>query len=109
MLNPAQQSFAKLKRLVRYVKRERQCGQTFSYGKNGRRRDNVYRFRLGRLQANSKIIKRRRDTARQSRLESTHAQAKDHCKKQCTELYAAALGASESEGIVSLLKDLVTR
>ena len=47
--------------------------------------------------------------SRQPNLESIHAQAQHHCKKQCRgrELYAAALGASESKGIVSLLKDLV--
>ena len=53
---------------------------------------------MGSLQINSKIIKRRRDTARQPRIESIRAQARYHCKK----LYAAASGASESEGIVRL-------
>ena len=35
-----------------------------------------------RKQRNAKIIKRRRDTARQSHPESIHAQTKYHCKKQ---------------------------
>ena len=75
--------------------------------KNGRTSDNIFTFRLGRLQRNSKIIKRRRDTARQPHPERTHTQAKDDREKQRTsELYAAAVGASESRGIVSLLKDL---
>ena len=33
MSNPAQQGLAKLKRLTRYLKRERQWGQVFKYGK----------------------------------------------------------------------------
>ena len=33
MLSPNQQSLAKLKRLVRYLKRERQWGQIFGYGR----------------------------------------------------------------------------
>ena len=33
MSNPTQQSLAKLKRLTRYLKRERQWGQMFKYGK----------------------------------------------------------------------------
>ena len=41
-----------------------------------------FRFRLGRLQRNSKIIKRRRDSARQPHPENIHKQAKHLCKKQ---------------------------
>ena len=33
MSSPTQQSLAKLKRLVRYLKRERQWGQVFKYGR----------------------------------------------------------------------------
>ena len=58
-------------------------GSNIQLWKNGRRSDNVYRFRLGRSQGNSTIIKRRLDTARQSRRESIHAQAKYHCMNQC--------------------------
>ena len=71
MSNPAQQSLAKLKMLVRYVKRERQLGARIQSSENGRRSDDIFRFRLGR-----------RDTARQSHFESIHTQATDHCKKQ---------------------------
>ena len=35
MSSPNQQSLAKLKRLARYLKRERQWGQVFEYGKLG--------------------------------------------------------------------------
>ena len=53
------------------------------------------------------LHKRRRDTARQPHPESIHAQAKTIARSSAeTELYAAALGACESEGILSLLKDL---
>ena len=71
--------------------------------RNGQRSDDIFRFRLGRLRRNSKIIKRRRGTALQSHPESIHTQAKSSAE---AELYAAALGASESNGMVLLLKDL---
>ena len=73
MSKPTQKSLAKLKRLVTYSKSEKQWA--IQRWKNGRRSDNVYRFRFGRLQGNSKIIKRRRDTARQSRPEKKHTRA----------------------------------
>ena len=82
MSNRAQQSLALLKRLVRYLKRERQWEAHIQVWKHGRRSDDIFRFRLGRLKRNSTIIKRRCDTARQPHLESIHAQAQDHCKKQ---------------------------
>ena len=82
MSNPTQQSLAKLKRLVRHMKRERQWDRVFSYGRMVERSDGLLRFRLGSLHMNSKIIKRRRGTVRQSHSESIHTQAKDHCKKQ---------------------------
>ena len=73
MPNPTQHIFAKLKRFVKNLQRETEIG---------RRSDDIFRFRMGRLRRNSKIIKRRRATARQSHLESIHTQAKYHCKKQ---------------------------
>ena len=62
---------------------ERQWDKCSEMWKEGRRSDNMFSFRLGRLQRNSKIIKRRLDTAREPHPESTHAQAKDHCNRQC--------------------------
>ena len=108
MSNPTHQRLAKLKRLVRYLKRERQWREhVFSYGRMVEEVTTFFRFRLGRLQRNSNIIKRRRDTERQPHLESMHAQAKDHARNsEEAELDAAALGASESRGILSLLTDL---
>ena len=44
MSNPAQQGLAKLKMLVRYVKRERQLGQVIQSWENGRRSDDIFRF-----------------------------------------------------------------
>ena len=85
MSNWTQLSLAKLKTLVRYWKRERQWEGTCSVMEEWPKSDDMFRFRLGRLQRNSRIIKRRRDTARQSHSESIHAQAKDHCKKQCSD------------------------
>ena len=83
MSHPTQQRLAMLKRLVR-SKNVRDNGSNIQQLKTYRRSDNVCRFRLGRLQGNSKIIKRRRDTARQSFPESILAQAIEHRKKQCT-------------------------
>ena len=82
MSNFPQQSLAKWKRLVRYLKRDRRWGYIFSYGRMVEKVTTFFRFRLGKLQRNSNIIKRRRDTARQPHPKSVHAQAKDHCKKQ---------------------------
>ena len=61
MSSPNQQSLAKLKRLVRYLKRERQWGQMFGYGRLVEEVTTFTDFGLGRLQGNSKIIKRKRD------------------------------------------------
>ena len=99
MSNPTQQSLAKLERLVEYLKRERLWG---------RRSDDFFRIRMGRLQRNSKIIKRKRDTFRQPHLGSIHAQAKDQCKEaaQKQSCMLQHLGASKSKGLASLLKDL---
>ena len=107
MSNPNQQSLARLKRLARYLKRERQWGHVFKYEKIVTRSDNIYRFGLGRMQENSKIIKRWRGDARRTRLEGVHAKTENHCKSSAeAELYAAALGASEVKGIASVLRDL---
>ena len=81
MSNPSQQSLAKLKRLTRYLKRERQWGQMFKYGKLLKRQ--CLRIRLGRLQGNSEIIERWRGDARRTRLEGVHAKTENHCKEQC--------------------------
>ena len=105
MSNPTQQSLAKLKRLVRYLKRERQWCHTFEYG---RMAEEVTTFTDSGWASYKETRKSSSAGARRSCLQSVHAEAKDHCKKQGrdTELFAAALGASESKGIVSLLKNL---
>ena len=61
--SPNQQSLAKLKRLARYLQRERQVGTSVCIWKNGRRIDCIHGLRLGRLQGNPKVIKRRRGDA----------------------------------------------
>ena len=106
MPNPTQQSLVKLKRLARYLKRERQWGQAFKYGetveevttftdsdwagcKETRKSSSAGVVMLGNdtLKAHTR---KQKIIARSSRAEA--------------EIYAAALGA---KGIVSLLRDLV--
>ena len=48
MSNPTQQSLVKLKRLARYLKRERQWGQVFKYGKLLKRKQRL-RTRTGQV------------------------------------------------------------
>ena len=82
MSNPTQQCVAKLKRLTRYLKRERQWGQVFKYEKTGEEVTMFHRFRLGRMQGNSKVIKRRRSGVRYTRLEGIHKKAENYCEEQ---------------------------
>ena len=97
MSNPDQQSMAKLKRLVRYLKRERQRGQVFSSGKMA---NEVTTFPVSDWAAGVMLL-------------GNHTLKAYACKHKIVatssaeaELHAAALGASESKGIVPLLKDL---
>ena len=109
MADPNQQSMAKLKRLVRCLKRERQWGQAFSYGsmaeevttftdsdragcKETRKSSSAGVILLGKNTVKA-------DTRKQKIIAKSSAEA---------ELHAAALGTSESKGIVSLLKDKAT-
>ena len=43
--------------------------------------DDIFRLGLGPLQGDTDMIKRRRDTHRQSHVESLNTQTKDHCEK----------------------------
>ena len=70
-------------------------GSNIRIRKIGRRGDNIHRLELGRLQGNSNALKA--FTRKQKIIARSSAEA---------ELCAAALGASESKGIVSLLRDL---
>ena len=80
-------------------------GSNIQLWKSGRRSDNVYRFRL--------VKETRKSSSAGVILLGKHA-LKTYTRKQNiiarssaeAELYAVALGASESNGIVSLLKDL---
>ena len=78
MSKPMLQSLDKLKRRDMYLKRERQWRQIFSCGTG----DDIFRLRLGRMQGNTEITKRRRDADRRSHVEHPHTHAKDHCEKQ---------------------------
>ena len=100
MSNPDQQSMGQLKR------RERQRGQVFSQGMDNEVTTFTDSDWTGCRETRN-VIKCRSDTAGQPHSEGIHARAEDLAKSSAeAELYAAALGASESKGIVSLLKDL---
>ena len=106
MLSPNQQSFAKLKRLARYVKRERQWGQVFENGelaeeltvftdsdwagcKEIRKSSSAGVLMLGRHTLKAY-------TRKQKAIAKSSAEA---------ELKAAALGASEAKGVQSMMRD----
>ena len=111
--NFTHQSLANLKRSVRNLKKkkknERQWRASIQSWRNGRRSDDIFRFRLGGCKETRKSSSAGVTLpARQSHLVKAYT-----CKQKIiarssaeAELYAAALGASESKGIVSLLKDL---
>ena len=101
---------AKLKRLVRHLKRERQWRQVFSYR---RMVEEVTTFSDSDWAGCQET---RKSSSASVILLGSHT-LKAYPRKQKiiarssaeAELHAAALGASESKGIVSLLKDLVIR
>ena len=95
MTDASQHSFAKLKRLFRYVKGERQWIDSF------------LRLRLGWRRRNEEIVKRG-SRARSATLLKAYTR-KQKIIARCSaeaELYAAALGASEAKGVESMLSDL---
>ena len=107
MSNPTQQSLAKLKRLVRYLKRERQWDHIF---RHGRLVEEVTTFadsdwagcKETRKSSSAGVIMLgdhalKAYTRKQNIIERSSAEA---------EVHTAAVGASESKGIASLLKDL---
>ena len=107
MSNPTQQSLVKLKRLARYLKREKQWGQVFKYGKT------VEEVTTSTDSDWAGCKETRKSSSAGVVMLGEHA-LKAYTRKQKiiarssaeAELYAAALGASESKGIVSLLRDL---
>ena len=106
MSSPDQQSMAQLKRVVRYLKRERQWRQVFRKSKMDNEvttftdsdwsgcRETRESPSAGAVQLGNHTLKAY--TRKQKIIAKNSAEA---------ELHAAALGASESKGIVSLLKD----
>ena len=107
MSNPTQQSLAKLKRLTRNLKRERQWGQIFKYGKIV---EEVTMFtdldwagcKEPRKSSSAGVVMLGAHTLKAyTRKQKIIARSSEEA-----ELYAAALGASEVQGIVSLLRDL---
>ena len=97
----------KVDRLVRNLKRERQWGQLFSYGKMV---NEVTTF----TDSDWAGCKETRKSFRAGVILLCNHSQKAYTRKQTiiakssaeAELHAAALGASELKGIVSLLKDL---
>ena len=107
MSNPTQQSLAKLKRLTRYLKRERQWRQVFKYGKTV---EEVTTFtdsdwagcKETRKSSSAGVV-----MVGEHALKAYTRKPKIIARSSAeAELYAAALGASEVKGIVSLLRDL---
>ena len=107
MSNPNQQSLGRLKRLARYLKRERQWGQVFEHGamtkdltvftdsdwagcKETRKSSSAGVLMLGKDTLKAY-------TRKQRIIAKSSAEA---------ELYAAALGASEAKGVQSMMFDL---
>ena len=105
--NPTQLSLAKLKRLTRYLKRERQWGQVFKYEKA------VAEVTMFTDSDWAGCKETRKSSSAGVAMSGAHA-LKAYTRKQKiiarssaeAELYAAALGASELKGIISLMRDL---
>ena len=96
-----------MKRLARYLKRERQRGQVIDYGKMAEELGSIHGLGLGRLQGNPKVIKCRRSDAGRTHFESIHTKTEGHRKEQCSSrTVAPALGASEAKGVQSMMRDL---
>ena len=96
-----------MKSLARQMKRERQWGQVFKYGNNV---EEVTTF----TDSDWAVCKETRKSSSAGVVMLGEHASKAYTRKQKiiarssaeAELYAAALGASESKGIVSLLRDL---
>ena len=105
MSSPNQHSLAKLKRLVRYLKSERQWGRTFGYA---RLVEEVTTF----TDSDWAGCKETRKSSSAGVIVLGDHALKAYTRKQKiiarssagAELYPAALGASESKGVVSLLR-----
>ena len=107
MSSPNQHSLAKLKRLARYLKRERQWGQVFEYGKLAEGADSVHGLGLGQLQGDSKVVERRRADAGKTHPESLHTKAEGHCKEQRrSRTVCSSIGSVRREGVQSMMGDL---
>ena len=107
MSSPKQQSLAKLKRLVRYLKRQRLWVQIFGYGRSV---EEVTTFTESDLEG----CKETRKSSSAGVIMLGDQALKAYTREQKiiarssaeAELCAAGLGAFESKGIVSFLKDL---
>ena len=107
MSSPNQQSLAKLKRLVRYLKRERQWCHKFGYGRLVEEvttlTDSDWAGCEETRKSSSAGVIMLDDHALKAYTRKQKIFARSGAE---AELYASALGASESNEIVSLLRDL---
>ena len=106
MSSPNQRSLAKLKRLARYRKRERQCGQVFEYGHLA---EEVTVFtdsdwtgcKETRMSSSAGVTLGAHTLKAYTRKQKVIAKSSAEA-----ELYAAALGVSEAKGVESMMCDL---
>ena len=101
MSDPSQHSFTKLKRLVLYLKGERQCIQVFEFGNMSSEVTVFFDSDCAGDKRSEEIVKRRTALAGRH-FESVYTKTEDLRQKQCrssaeAELYAAALGTSEAK------------
>ena len=81
MSDPTQRSFAKLQRLVRYLKGEA-MDPGFRIRGHEFRRDGFLGLRLGRRQRNEEIVKRGSRARGATPCESVHKKTENQCQKQ---------------------------
>ena len=108
MSTPNQQSLSKLKRLARYLKRERQWGQVFEYGNMAEELTVFPDSGWAGMQGNSKVIERRCSAAGRTHHESIHTKAEGHCKEQCRgRTVCSIIGERRKQtGVQSMMRDL---
>ena len=106
MSNPNQQSLARLKRLARYLKRERQRGQLFEYGVLTEELTVFTDSDRAGCKETRKVVKCRSADAGKAHTEGIHAQTESHRKKQRRGRAVCSSIGSEAKGVQSLMPGL---
>ena len=107
MSSSNQQSLAKLKRLARYLKRERQWRQVFEHGKLAEELTVFTDSDLAGLQRDPKVVERRRDDAGKTHPESIHTKAEGDCEEQRRgRTVCSSIGSVRSAGVHIMMCDL---